>query len=509
MRGPILAGLAAAFQVLLFPPHALGGLAWVALVPLLVALDGVAAGAAAATGWIFGSAAAFGLVTGWLWPALAEFFGAPLATRVGLLALAVQLGGGLPLAAFGVVVARTTAAGPVVRVLLVAAAWTAIEYGRGRFPYAIPWAPLGAAIPPDGVVAQTADLGGVHLVSFALAAANAALAVAWTSLRTGRVRSAIAALAAGIVVVSAAAGYGGWRRAEVARAMAIAPTLRIALVHAELENARRQGAMSAHAALDDWIAESPPAGSVDLVVWPENAVNLLLDENPALVARIAAHAGATPYLVGAPRAIVADGRPTLRTSALVIENGAVRAAYDKRRLLPFAETMPSWRGAGQAAPSDFTPGAIPTVLVVQGRRLGPLICYEAIFPELARDTVRAGAEILVNVSNDSWFPPGAGPGQHVSLALLRAVELRRTLVRAANRGITTVVLPDGRRTVVTDGRTPGVEIVDVPLMDSPTVYAAAGDVFAGLCVLATGIAAVVRRRNPRREPQGHRVSRPS
>src|SRR5205085_8072343 len=127
------------------------------------------------------------------------------------------------------------------------------------------------------------------------------------------------------------------RRAEVRRRIDAAPTFRVALVHAELENVRRQGAATAAGALDRYLALSPPAGSVDLVVWPENAVNLLLEDNPELVARIAAHAGATPYLVGAPRTVPTATGHALRTSALVIADGAVAGSYDKRRLLPFAE----------------------------------------------------------------------------------------------------------------------------------------------------------------------------
>ncbi len=302
----------------------------------------------------------------------------------------------------------------------------------------------------------------------------------------------------------AAGGYGLWRRADVQRQIAAAPTLRVALVHAELENARRQGAATAAGALDRYLALSPPAGSVDLVVWPENAVNLLLEDNPDLVARIAAYAGATPYLVGAPRTVATAGGRTLRTSALVIAGGAVTASYDKRRLLPFAETMPSWRGEGGARPQDFTSGTTAAVLTVGGVRLGPLICYEAIFPALARATVRAGAELLVNLSNDSWFPAGAGPEQHARFAELRAVELRRTLVRAANRGTTMIVLPDGRVSVATDGATPGVEIATVPLLTTATVYAAVGDCFAWLCVALAASAALAAGRTTEARPVGDR-----
>ena len=549
----ILAGLAATFQVWMFPPHGWAWLAWVALVPLLVAIWTGTGRAAIGAGGIFGSLAALGLVTGWLWPALTEFFGLALGVRVGLLALAVLYGGGLSLAVFGAALGAGARLAPPVRVLLAAATWAAVEYGRGQLPYGMLWAPLGAALAPDSVVAQVADLGGVYAVSFVVVTVNAALAelilaavgarrarrltqdrpsaakppasardgVADPSAYQGDTRSgsapcahgaggfsrrrsilgqpprprrdpeawrgALLALGVAAVVVIGACGYGAARRADVQHRMATAPTARVALVHAELENARRQGAARAAAALDRYLALSPAAGTVDLVVWPENAVNLLLEDNPELVARIAARAGATPYVVGAPRTVATGSGYTLRTSALVIADGGLARSYDKRRLLPFAEMMPSLRGRGAAQPQIFLPGTAATVVTVGSLRIGPLICYEAIFPELARTTVRAGADLLVNLSNDSWFPPGAGPAQHARFAELRAVELRRTLVRAANRGVTMVVLPDGRVPLATDGATPGAEIATVPLLTIPTVYARIGDGFAWLCVVAVGL----------------------
>src|SRR6185295_14141821 len=125
--------------------------------------------------------------------------------------------------------ARGRTLGPSARVLYVAAAWTAVEWLRAHLPYGIPWALLGTAVDPASAPAQVADLGGVYLVSFVLALPSAALA---ELVRRGRAARAAAAVA--VVLVVAAALYGGARRTVIARTAAAAPSLRIAIAHAEL-----------------------------------------------------------------------------------------------------------------------------------------------------------------------------------------------------------------------------------------------------------------------------------
>ena len=173
----ILAALAAAFQVCLFPPIAWSPLAWLALAPLFVALSTArrpVIAIAAAT--LFGTLAALGLVGVWLCPALREFFGAPPLATAGMLAAVALAGGGLPLALLGAALARGRALAPLPRVLYAAAAWTAVEWVRAHLPYGIPWALLGTALDPASAPAQVADLGGVYLVSFVVALPSAAVA---------------------------------------------------------------------------------------------------------------------------------------------------------------------------------------------------------------------------------------------------------------------------------------------------------------------------------------------
>ncbi len=506
----ILATLAALCQVAIFPPVEWTALGWVALTPLFLAAPTERSWAAVAVAWLFGTLATLGLVAPWLSPALREFFGTSFLTTLLALVIVSQVAGGLPLAVLGVLLARGARLSPPARALHAAASWVAIEYVRVHVPATIPWALLGSALPPSAAPAQVADLGGVYAVSFLMALAGAAAAEAVRATWSGRrvavssrssLRGGGGAVVVAIALLTATAIYGAVRRNTVTAEIASAPTLRIAIAHADLPNVRRQSPQAAPAALDRYLELSAGAADADLVVWPENAVNLLLEDNPELLARITARAGATSYLVGAPRAVPTATGAVLRTSALLVDAGGVRARYDKRQLLPFAETMPALRGAGRAVPRGFAPGEGTAVLIAGDARLGLLLCHEALFPALARAAVREGAELLVNLSNDSWFPPGAGPRQHFAFGRLRAVESRRALVRAANGGVTAIVLPDGSTPIATDGTTPGLEIAAVPRLTTLTVYTRLGDLFAWTCLIGAVAVAVVG--HGRRGARGH------
>src|SRR5262249_55668029 len=136
------------------------------------------------------------------------------------------------------------------------------------------------------------------------------------------------------------------------------------------------------------------------------------------------------------------GVAALYNSAYLITADGIMETYDKRRLLPLVERFPFRAGDG-----PYLAGSVPTVFEVDGRPFGVLICYEAIYPELARDLLARGARLLVNISNDSWFEAGAGPEQHYAIARFRAVENHVSLIRVTNGGVSGVIDPWGREIV--------------------------------------------------------------
>lgn len=201
------------------------------------------------------------------------------------------------------------------------------------------------------------------------------------------------------------------------------------------------------------------------------------------------------YIPGAP------GELTLHNSAFLIESsGKVLGRYDKTHLVPFGEYVPlrgilSFLGPLVEAVGTFEPGTHFMPLSDGHHRLGVVICYEDIFPEIGREQVRNGAQLLLNITNDAWYGPTSALQQHLDMAVFRAIETRRAVARAANTGISAFVAPGGQLIGRTDPWAPAVLIAPIPLLDRLTFYVRYGDVFAWSAVaLLVGCLAGLPRR---------------
>lgn len=195
-----------------------------------------------------------------------------------------------------------------------------------------------------------------------------------------------------------------------------------------------------------------------MIVWPETAAPSYVNLEPGDRQRIAALARdlATPILVGFPEArepVLPSGEYAIYNAAGLFRPGeGLGTTYRKRHLVPFGEAIPwstrlRFLRAINLGQGNFWPGREPTVFDPDGTgraRFGALICFESIFPALARSVVRAGADYLVVLTNDEWFGRTAAPEQHAWMAVLRAVETGRGVVRCANTGLTWIVDPYGR-----------------------------------------------------------------
>jgi apolipoprotein N-acyltransferase len=175
------------------------------------------------------------------------------------------------------------------------------------------------------------------------------------------------------------------------------------------------------------------------------------------------------------------------------------AQYDKTHLLPFGEAFPyAWKfdflsnvDFGQA---NFRPGPDRQPLPTDAGAIGPMICFESIFPYLARNFVRDGAEVLVNITNDGWFGRSAGPEQHNAMAIVRAVENKRYLLRSANTGVSMVVDPMGRVVTSLDLHEDGVIIARIQPLQERTPFTRWGNLPATLaCVVMVLVGGFIGR----------------
>ncbi|MFN2374989.1 MAG: nitrilase-related carbon-nitrogen hydrolase, partial [Candidatus Binatia bacterium] len=231
--------------------------------------------------------------------------------------------------------------------------------------------------------------------------------------------------------------------------------------------------------------------------------------------RLARERGAA-LLLGASRSLPGkDGRTMVFSSAFLFPaDGAEPLVYDKRILLPYIERIPAWVTPFLASPwqGSFTPGVSPSqvrsssplptgsdgfdystppVFEVKGWRIAPLLCLEAIYPSVAASRAAAGADLLVNLSNDSWFDRGAGPEQHFALAALASAETRRPMVRVATTGVSALVTEDGLLSWRLPVRTSAVALLDVVPPRRDSLFVRGGRIGFALFVLLLAAAAAL------------------
>ena len=410
---------------------------------------------------------------------------------------------------------------------LLPALWVLMEWARTQGPFAFPWGVLGYAWVGTSL-AQAADLAGVYGLSL-LTLVTLSLLVSPLVYRPPRALTRSRSFRAvpvarpkkrlawtvGLLITASWLGYGLVRIQSVTLSApktallvqgSTDPYARVTDPGSELDLYRRLTRRAVQ-------AEPQP---VDVVVWPEGVALGLLYYGYDLTSPYAApereriqwSAGGRPLITGGG---AIDDREIFSASNSVfgLSNAHITGRYDKVYLVPFGEYFPllgplepvyrmifGWFGYPllQSRP----PGQTIAPLSVAGTSVAAYICYESVFPQIARTMVAKGAQVLVNISNDAWFGFGQGARQHFSMGNLRAVETRRYLLRDGNDGITAVInplghveaeLPRGERAALT---------VHYGERRALTPYVRFGDLLVLGLALAVPVIAILRRRGSSR-----------
>lgn len=513
MTAPVLDRLLAlASGVLLalsFPRAGHPACAWIALVPLLVALTGWRGVPGRAPGQPPLRAFGLGLLTGTVsfvgtlyWTSTVVAVWGQLAWPLAILAMLLLA---LYLAVYPAVAALVTAwvvARVGLRGLLVApAAWVMTEFARGHFFGGFPWVPLGDSQVTVLPIAQLASVLGVYGLSAFVMFVNAALAVAVLSTRRDRAR----VLAAAAVALIAAGGWGAFRIAG-GRLTREGTPLRIGLVQPNIEQAAKWDPQQAYRIFTTHVAMTRDVvrRGAQYVLWPESATPFLFEDDPRGQAdlRALAREVGVPILFGSDQ--VVRGRvPRMYNAAFLLDaDGRTVAVYRKMRLVPFGEFIPLDEWLSFVSPivdslAEFVPGEDMVMLPVDGHLTSTAICYEVVYPGLVREAVQAGSELLTTITNDGWYGRSAAPYQHFALASMRAIEEGRYLARAANTGISGVVDPYGR---VIAGSRIGEQVgivADVRLLTARTIYSRVGDLVAWASMVVVAAALLIAGRSRR------------
>jgi apolipoprotein N-acyltransferase len=501
-----LALVSGVLLALSFPRYGHPVFAWIALVPLLLALSGWAGRRGHVPGQRPLRAFALGLTSGvvyfvgtlyWTSSVIATFGGVPrpvaLLAMV-LLALYLALFPAMTAVATSYLVGRAGA-----RALLCApAAWVATEFLRGGLFGGFPWVPLGNSQVTVLPVAQLASVLGVYGISALVAFINAA--IVYALLAMGRSRLITGASAATVLVVIA--GWGSWRMANGSLTREGSP-VRVGLIQGNIQQADKWKASEAGRIFTRHVAMTRDAVSrgADYVIWPESATPFMFEEDAAgeQAMRNLAREVRVPILFGSDqieRGII----PRLFNAAfLVTPEGHTAAVYRKMHLVPFGEYIPFKQWLFFVSPlveslAEFAPGTSMVLLPVGSHLTSTAICYEVVYPSLVRQAVIAGSELLTTITNDAWYGTSSAPYQHFALASMRAIEQGRYLARAANTGISGVVDPYGRVVSQSAIFAQASLVEEVRFLRERTIYATIGDVIAYVSMVILGAASLTVRR---------------
>ncbi|MDH3685214.1 MAG: apolipoprotein N-acyltransferase, partial [Myxococcales bacterium] len=400
------------------PGFGLWPLAFVCLVPLLVAWRGSSTRTRIVLAWWAGTVGTTVATLGAGVTGASSYFGLPGVAAVAVSIAVGQVFGAFSFAGLAVVGGDPLGGSGRLRGLRFAGALAGVELLRGAVFTGFPWLLLAYSLLPAPEWAAAAAFVGATGVSLLLAWANVAIAALLFSPGE-RIRSA--SRLALVCVLLVAPGF--------VNRQAPAGSVRVATGPAPPEGSKRvllvqpgavpSGDARGPVAVADALVQRTLDGEpFDVAVWPENAVAALLPSNLHLLRSAVQRGIGAPLILGAPRTDPKDGR--FRTSALLVGvGGEILAHHDKRHLLPFAEYAPGPLPMEWFGPIEILPGVAPGVLPVRGASFGPLICYEVLFSGLARDQVRAGATVLLNLSNDAWFGDTGAVEQHLAAAMLR------------------------------------------------------------------------------------------
>nr|WP_321455113.1 apolipoprotein N-acyltransferase [uncultured Cohaesibacter sp.] len=394
------------------------------------------------------------------------------------------------------------------RIVWLALTWSALEWLRGIIFTGLPWGGLGQAATSNDVMMQILALVGQNSVALFAPIIFAFPVFCCANERARRPGFVLAGLSA--LLFCGQLSYGFWRLNQPLPTAAEGKKVVVRIIQPnipqrekwKLEN--RSWVFNRLLALTTLDREDAPVEKVNFFVWPETAVPFYLIEQPAGLAAIAKALPDDAILfTGTLRREenFTNSEQVYNSIYQVAGDGTILASYDKIHLVPFGEYLPkqNWLkalGFGHLAEqiSGFSFGT-KRKLLGDGKlgKILPLICYEIAFPSEIL-SFPAGADMIVNVTNDAWFGKTAGPLQHLHLAQMRAVETGLPVIRSANTGVSAVIDPFGRLVASLKLEEDGILQMTVPAKLSSTFYKRFGDTIFLCLWLLTGMLALINQR---------------
>ena len=483
-------GAAAASALLLilsFPNFELYPLAWIALVPLLVAIAKRPAPLRAfILGWAVGTVF-FYVTCYWLTYSMIHYGGLPTLLAYLLLipgALVVGVFPGL----FTILVALVIQRWGRMAILLSPIFWTALEWVRLEVTGQL-WNALGYSQAYHAIIIQAAAWGGVYAVSFMITAINSAVAL--LIIRRTKLTYAAAIVIAFAVFLMSDSGAtvvdSYMREERVVNVVAVQPNVSM---NAGKSAEEIKALIDRHVALSTkGLATLNDAKGPRFVIWPESPMNFTYASDKSFQEFVAnfARQHHTSVLFNSLEPAPNDG--SYNSALLVNEDGRLISQYDKIRLMPFGEyvPLPQWLpGASliSGIVGEFTPGSNYTLMPFGDRKAGVFICIESAYPWIAQRLTHDGAAVLINISNDGYLGPTAVMRQHLANVIFRAVENGRPVLRVTNTGLTALISEEGSVQDLTGPFQTDVRVwKNYAEQRRDTFYTVHGDLFVYICAV--------------------------
>jgi apolipoprotein N-acyltransferase len=484
--------------VLGFPPFDLYPLAWVSIVPLMIALWEKKFKASFILGTITGFVYFIGTIY-WVFNSM-YYYGYVPAVLSLLLLIALCLYLGAYVGIFSVFFNYLSRRSRIPNVFIVPILWVTLEFVRTYALTGFPWSAIGYSQYKFLTLIQAADITGVYGISFLVTSFNGLIfdvAVCWPK-RSSRMplfaRWPITiSIALYAVIITSALAYGTWRLKTAESGREIKATV----VQGNIEQGKKWDSRFKQEVIDTYMQLSINASTdkPDIIVWPESALPFIYGYEKELTEEFHAFQRELgSYLLFGSMTVknIDKGKPLLANSAVMVSpEGNVLPVYDKIHLVPYGEYVPlksifPFIKKLTVGIGDFVHGEGPVIMETPFARIGNLICYEIIFPGLVRKFADKDADILVTITNDAWFGRTSAPYQHFSMAVFRAVENRVPVIRAANTGVSGFIDPMGKIRSKSDIFVKTVMKDEVKVgAFGKSFYTRYGDLFTFLCIISS------------------------
>jgi len=490
----LLSGILLVFS---FPTFNLYPLAWFALVPFIVSLYGKEPSNAFRQGLVLGVVYFFG-TTYWIYHSISHYGGVPLIlSLVTVLILSLYLG--LYPSLFALLFSLKIRYSKLPAFLLAPVLWVSLEYARAYALTGFPWSSIGYSQYQFLYGIQSADLTGIYGTSFLVVSCNGAIADIFITRKRLRdiplfpVRMTIIGIATIALLFLSNVVYGYWRLHQDRPG----DPLKVSIVQGNIDQSKKWEPAFQDEVINTYknLTLQAAASSPQIVIWPETAVPFffgydafhtqdLLNFQRRLNTYVlfGTVAVKNPPSEGSP--------PQLMNSAVLLnKDGIVTYTYYKIHLVPFGEYVPLksiffFLDKLVSGVGDFIPGKSYVRAQPPFGTFATFICYEIIFPGLVRKFYSKGGDFIVTITNDAWFGRTSGPYQHFSMAVFRAIENRKPLIRAANTGVSGFIDSNGKILAETPLFTRDVMTREIKTDRSISVYSRFGDIFSYLCIVA-------------------------